>query len=111
MIVVAVVFALLALVSVLTLPGITGNVVSHESIEIQERYQCEDGDGKLDVEDESIFVKSSVIKSPNTGTPPTYYWDDCVGKRKIKEYLCTNKGVETRRYQCANGCLDGACVK
>jgi len=40
------------------------------------------------------------------------YIDICVSDHYVKEYYCfTDYKIQSKRYQCLNGCKDGACIK
>ncbi len=63
---------------------------------------CSDSDGGLDE-----YTKGTVKdKSGKTFT------DECLNNRQVKEYKCGSADYSSSTYMdCANGCLEGACVK
>ncbi len=77
--------------------------------------ECTDSDGGKDYYGgKNYYVKGTVTENDND------YTDFCEDGRKIREYFCSDKDInsdgtiihtDSIRYDCPNGCQDGACIE
>ncbi len=77
------------------IPKFTGDVVT-----VTKTYTCTDSDGG----------KTYSIKGTLNAGPTIDGTDYCIDSVKLREYYCTDNGLDLEYYDCPNGCQNGACI-
>ena len=81
---------------------VTGNAVSLKK-------SCVDSDGNLSLENSKFIKGTTTVKKDNIIIREKI--DSCINDKKLKEYYCgINKvTLKSKKFDCVNGCVDGAC--
>jgi len=67
---------------------------------IKPEYRCKDSDNGTDY-----------FKKGNITSESEFYEDYCQNEKRLTEYSCKSDSIFSEPYDCANGCLNGACVQ